>query len=179
MLNIVKIPCSLDFMFFVFFLLPKVSLSHSSRAPVCVFHFFVITHLNPDPLLVALVHPPVEKSQFWLQSKRCGIRQGVTCWYAFYQDDLCKLCTLFPQESLFWKCQDKLPEISHKIHCAGSVRWRPPRSQGHWAAMVTLGLACLPHAWHSWLLKTSAQTDTLKPGVALSTSGRSAKQVLH
>lgn len=105
--------------------------------------------------------------------------RGVTCWYAFYQDDLCKLCTLFPQESLFWKCQDKLPEISHKIHCAGSVRWRPPWSQGHWAAVVTLGLACLPHAWHSWLLKTSAQTDTLKPRVALSTSGRSAKQVLH
>lgn len=105
--------------------------------------------------------------------------RGVTCWYAFYQDDLCKLCTLFPQESLFWKCQDKLPEISHKIHCAGSVRWRPPWSQGHWAAVVTLGLACLPHAWHSWLLKTSAQTDTLKSWVALSTSGRSAKQVLH
>lgn len=87
---------------------------------------------------------------------------GDTSWYAFYQDDLCKLCTLFPQESLFWKCQDKLPEISHKIHCAGSVRWRPPRSQGHWAAVVTLGLACLPRflppntdAWHSWLLKTS------------------------
>lgn len=72
-----------------------------------------------------------------------GGRAG-TSWYAFYQDDLCKLCTLFPQESLFWKCQDKLPEISHKIHYAGSVRWRPPWSQGHQAAAVPLGLVCLP-----------------------------------
>ena len=43
---------------------------------VCVRDSFVITRLNSDPLLVALEHPPVEKSQFWLQSKRCSIRQG-------------------------------------------------------------------------------------------------------
>lgn len=47
-------------------------------APVSVrvYHSFVITRLNSGPLLMALVHPPVEKSQFWLQSKRCSIRQG-------------------------------------------------------------------------------------------------------
>lgn len=31
---------------------------------VCVYHSFVITRLNSDSLLMALVHPPVEKSQF-------------------------------------------------------------------------------------------------------------------
>lgn len=34
------------------------------RASVCAFHFIVITRLNSDPLLMALVHPLVEKSQF-------------------------------------------------------------------------------------------------------------------
>lgn len=32
-----------------------------------------------------------------------------------------------------WNCLEKLPEISHKIHCVGSARWRPLGSQGHWA----------------------------------------------
>lgn len=71
-----------------------------------------------------------KNSQFWLQSERCSPRQelhadihAIRMIYANY--------AYYSQRNSSSNCQDKLPEISHKICRARSKRWRPLGKQGH------------------------------------------------
>lgn len=74
-----------------------------------------------------------KNSQFWLQSERCSPRQelhadmhAIRMIYANY--------AYYSQRNPSSNCQDKLPEISHKICRARSKRWRPLGKQGHSAS---------------------------------------------
>lgn len=74
-----------------------------------------------------------KNSQFWLQSERCSPRQelhadihAIRMIYANY--------AYYSQRNSSSNCQDKLPEISHKICRARSKRWRPLGKQGHSAS---------------------------------------------
>lgn len=74
-------------------------------------------------------------SQFWLWRQRCRPRQelhadmhAIRMIYANY--------AYYSQRNSSSNCQDKLPEISHKICRARSKRWRPLGKQGHSASGI-------------------------------------------
>lgn len=74
-------------------------------------------------------------SQFWLWRERYRPRQelhadmpAIRMIYANY--------AYYSQRNSSSNCQDKLPEISHKICRARSKRWRPLGKQGHSASGI-------------------------------------------
>ena len=93
-------------------------------------------------------------SQFWLWRQRCRPRQqlhadvhAIRMIYANY--------AYYSQRNSSSNCQDKLPEISHKICRARSKRWRPLGKQGHSASgifqvmMVAIFPGCHREIWFS------------------------------
>lgn len=88
-------------------------------------------------------------SQFWLWRQRCRPRQelhadmhAIRMIYANY--------AYYSQRNSSSNCQDKLPEISHKICRARSKRWRPLGKQGHSASgifQVMMVAVTLPGCW--------------------------------
>lgn len=88
-------------------------------------------------------------SQFWLWRQRCRPRQGlhadmhaIRMIYANY--------AYYSQRNSSSNCQDKLPEISHKICRARSKRWRPLGKQGHSASgtfQVMMVAVIFPGCW--------------------------------
>lgn len=95
--------------------------------------FFKLT-IRRNPVTYNSTHTCWWKnSQFWLQSERCSLRQelhadihAIRMIYANY--------AYYSQRNSSSNCQDKLPEISHKICRARSKRWRPLGKQGHSAS---------------------------------------------
>jgi hypothetical protein len=95
-------------------------------------------------------------SQFWLCRERCRSRQelhtdmhAIRMIYANY--------AYYSQRNSSSNCQDKSPEISHKICRARSKRWRPLGNQGHSASgifqhmMVNVILpGCWEEVWFSF-----------------------------
>lgn len=88
-------------------------------------------------------------SQFWLWRQRCRPRQelhadmhAIRMIYANY--------AYYSQRNSSSNCQDKLPEISHKICRARSKRWRPLGKQGRSASgifQVMMVAVIFPGCW--------------------------------
>lgn len=91
-------------------------------------------------------------SQFWLWRQRFRPRRelhadmhAIRMIYANY--------AYYSQRNSSSNCQDKLPEISHKICRARSKRWRPLGKQGHSASgifQVMMMVAICPGSEGNW-----------------------------